>query len=315
MAITNALNPLVVRTELDAVFVQEYEYPMGPGMATATTPEIFKQVGIDNSAHIEAVLSGGGGLWKQKGEEQPVPQASPRVANKVSYVVVTWANSLQISKEFFDDNMHSTYSNMVRRFATNARSTRDSNAFALYRNAFTTTLTADGVAWISSSHVTLDGGLVDNRLDGNPVLSPSSLNAAITRLMEIKSQDGVIMGEMPAYLVVPPALFKTASEILGSTLAADTANNNVNVYSSVYNIRPFQSPFLGSAAGGSDTAWFLLSRNHSATRYIREEVTTELVDYIYSNNDNYIYKGRFREVYGVTDYVGAVGSSGDGSGS
>lgn len=314
--ITDALNPLVVRTELDAIFVQEYEYPMGPGIATATTPEIFKQVGIDNSAHIEAVLSGGGSFWQVKGEEQPVPSASPRVANKVTYVAVTWANSLQISKEFFDDNMHGTYTAMVQKFAAAARSTRDQTAFGIYRNAFTTTLTADGVAFISSSHVAIDGSTVDNRVANNPVLSPASLNTAITQLMEIKSQDGIPMGEQPAYLLVPPVLFKTASEILGSTLAADTANNNINVYSSMYNIRPFQSVFLGTAvSGGSNTAWFLLGRNHGVTRYIREEITTDLVDYIYSSNDNYVYKGRFREVFGVSDYVAAVGSTGDSSAS
>ena len=81
MAVTNALNTAVVQTELDAIFVQEYEYPVGPGVATAESPEIFKQMPIDNAAHIEEVLSGGGGFWEVKGEEQAVPQSSPRVAN------------------------------------------------------------------------------------------------------------------------------------------------------------------------------------------------------------------------------------------
>ena len=72
----------------------------------------------------------------------------------------------------------------------------------------------------------------------------------------------------------------------------------------------FHSPYLGAAQGGSDSAWFLLSRNHAVTRYIREEVSTALVDYIYSTNNNYVYKGMYRETYGVTDYVGAVGSDG-----
>jgi hypothetical protein len=102
MAITNALNPAVVKTELDSIFVQEYDYPVGPGMATATTAEIFKQMRIDNAAHIEEILGGGGGFWQVKGEEQDVPQSSPRVANKATYYATTYANSLQLSKEFFD---------------------------------------------------------------------------------------------------------------------------------------------------------------------------------------------------------------------
>ena len=70
-------------------------------MATAQTPEIFKQVTIDNAAHIEEVLSGGGGFWDVKSEEQPVASASPRVANIATYYAVTYAKQLQISKEFF----------------------------------------------------------------------------------------------------------------------------------------------------------------------------------------------------------------------
>lgn len=324
MSVTNALNPTVVRTELDAIFVQEFMFPVSPGTATATTPAIFKQVGIDNSAHIEAVLSGGGGLWSVKGEEVAVATASPRVANKVTYVAVTIANSLQLSKEFFDDNMQNTYAEMVKKFAGGARATREILAFELYRGSFATTLTADGVAWIADAHVTIAGPNVDNRVASNAVLSPTSLNTAMVQMQQQLSEDGIIMGQLGSVLLVPSALFKTACEIVGSQLASGTANNDINVYSSTYQIQVFQSPFLGAAqlagvvngvtvTAGSDTAWWLLSRNHGATRYIRQELTTDLVDYIYTNNNNYVYKGMFREVYGVTNYVGAVGSSGSGS--
>ena len=311
MAVTSALSPDVVITKLDAVFVQEYTYPVGPGIATALTPQIFKQQTIFNAAHIEEVLSGGGGFWQLKGEEQDVNMASPRVANEVLYRASTWANSMTISKEFFDDNMHGTYTAMVEKFARNAVATRDRNAFALYRGAFTTTLTADGVSWINAAHQTIASGTVSNQLSGNPSFSSAALNLAIVQLLQLKSQDGIIMGGQPAYLLVPPALFKLAQETVGSELVADSANNAINVYSSTYMISVWTSPYLGAAqSGGSDTAWFLLGRNHDATRYLRSEVQTALVDYIYSSNDNYVYKGRFREVYGVTDYVDSIGSTG-----
>jgi len=199
---------------------------------------------------------------------------------------------------------------MVKKFAEDARATRDQFAFGLYRGAFTTTLTADGQAWISDTHATIDGGVVDNRVTGNPVLSPTALNTAMVQLMQLKSQDGIVMGAQGAYLLVPPALYKLAMEITGSALVSDSANNAINVYSSTYNLKVFQSPYLSAASGGSDTAWFLLGRNHAATRYFRQEVQTQLVDYIYSTNNDYIYKGNFRETYGVSDYVAAVASAG-----
>ena len=310
MAVTNALSPLAVITALDAVFVQEYEYPTGgPGTATAETPEIFKQVPVSNAAHIEAVLSGGGGFWSIKGEEVPVTQASPRVANKVTYPILTFAEELQISKEFFDDNMHGVWENMVRKFAGNARSTRDRYAFGLYRGAFTTTLTADGLSLINAAHVTIAGPTVSNVIAGNPRLTPQSLNTGIVQMLQMTSQDGIPMGEGPSYLLVAPANFKNAMEITGSQLVSDSSNNAINVYSSTYQLKVFQSIFLSTAQGGNDQAWFLLGRNHGVTRYVREGITTALVDYIYSSNDNYIYKGRYREQVGVTDYVAIVGSN------
>jgi hypothetical protein len=136
------------------------------------------------------------------------------------------------------------------------------------------------------------------------------LNTGIVQMLEMKSQDGVIMGEQPSYLLVSSAGYKNAMEITGSELVSNSANNAVNVYSSIYNIKVFHSPYLGASAGGSDTAWFLLGRNHAATRYLRQKITTDLVDYIYSTNNNYIYKGMFREVYGVTDYVASIGALG-----
>ena len=315
MAITNALNPLVVITALDDVFFQEYNYPVGPGMATAETPAVFKQDTMDNAAHIEAVSSGAGGFWMTKAEEEDVRFASPRVDNKVSYFAVTYAKALKVSKEYFDDNEHGTYAMTVKRFAANARATRDLNAFALYRNAFTTTLTADGVSWINSLHQTIDGATVSNRVSGNPVLAPTSLKAAIVQLLQVKSQDGITMAEQPATLVVPSALYPLAMEVTGSALVSDTANNTLNVFSSIYQIAVYQSPFMGASNGGSDTAWFLLSRNHAATRYVREEINTDIIDYRITLTDNYYYQGRYRDTVGVTDYIGAIGSSGDGSAS
>lgn len=206
------------------------------------------------------------------------------------------------------DNMHSAYSSMIKKFAMNARATRDKNAFAIYRNAFTTTLTSDGQPLVSATHITLTGLTVDNLIVG--ALSPTTLDLAIVRLIEQESEDGVVMGMEPAYLLVAPSNYTNARQIVDSTLVSNSAANAVNIYASTYNIQVFRSPYLGAAQGGSNTAWFLLSRNHAVTRYIREAVSTELVDYIYSNNDEYVYKGRFRETYGATNYIGIVGSLG-----
>ena len=313
MNITSNLNPNVVKTALDEVFMQEFDLQQGPGIATAETAAIFRQETISNAAQIGEIFQGSG-LWLERAEEQDVNKSTPRFGNKYTYSVVNFANSVEISKNFFDDNMHSAWQKIVRDFAENARITRDIEAFEIYRGAFTTTLSADGVALCSDSHLTLGGFTVDNALTA--ALNETSLNTAIVALREQKAQDGTVKGQNPSALLVPSALFKTACEIVDSEFRSGTADNDINVYSSKYAISVYTSPYLGAAVGGSgyttgsNTAWFLLGRNHSVTRWIRQGVQTALVDWKIAKNNNYIYKGEFREVYGAPDYVGIVGSTG-----
>jgi phage major head subunit gpT-like protein len=193
--------------------------------------------------------------------------------------------------------------------ALKARLSQDNHAFALFRLAFTTTLTADGVTLISASHTTIANTTVSNIVASAP-LNSANLNSAIVKLREQKDQTGTVIGGVPAILLVPSALFKTAIELTDSALIADSANNAINVYRSAYGFKVLSSPFLGAAAGGSDTAWFLLSRNHSVSRLIRQGVETALTPWQYSNDRTYTYQANFREEVFVPDYAGIVGATG-----
>ena len=204
--------------------------------------------------------------------------------------------------------MHDLVAKMIRSFARRARTTRDSNAMAAFRLAFTSELTADGVSWINDSHTAMSGDTVDNKETG--VLTPDNLFTLNKKLMEQLAQDGVIDGHLAAVLVVPPALWKTAVEVTESTLEAQSAQNELNVYSAKFGLFLATSPYLGSAASGSETAYFLMSKNHSLNRWNRQAVQTDLIDWRQQRNNNYIYKGEYREVVGAFTYEGAVGSDG-----
>lgn len=303
----SAINPNVVKTALDKVFMQEFNGEMHPGFVTAESPIVFNQETIDRAAAITEIFKGAG-LWEVKSEEGDVPQSQFKVGNTKTFTVAEYAQSLDISKNLFDDDQHSVVTKAVKDMARKGRITRDEKAFAVFRNAFTTATTNDNVALVSDSHVTLSGVTVDNKLTA--ALSETSLNDAIVALTEQKSQDGVISGSMPKTLLVPLKLFKLACEITGSELRSGTPNNDMNVYSTKYGINVATTPWIGAAAGGSDTAWFLLGDNHAVTRWVRQPLVTDVVDYKFQRNNNYIYKGSFREVVGAMDYVGIVGSDG-----
>lgn len=311
MAFTEADNLAITRTELDEVFFQNLEMRDSfPGTATAENGKLFRVVNTTHSAYI-GEINKSSGLWSQIGETQDVPQATPRVANKYTIQVSDFGNAINISKDLFDDNMHDVWSEDVKRFAIYARVTQDTNAFQIFRGAFTTTLTADGVPFISASHVTLSGAIVSNLISG--ALTGATLNLGIVSLGQMVTQEGVVVGAVGAdmILLVAMAGFKNAIQITDSVLISDSTNNAVNIYRSMFGIEVMTSPYLGAAVpGGSDTAWFLLSPMHAVRRLIRQGVETALTSWEYSKNRTYYYQGNFRETYFVSDYFGAVGSTG-----
>lgn len=301
-------NYAIVRTELDRVFYQEFEYDAtNPGIATANTGELFKPMTIDRAAYVEEIYKGAG-LFPIIGEIATVPNYTPVVGNKLTTFVKDFAQGLELSKDLFDDNMHGVWSRTVKDLALKARVSQDSNAFKIFRGAFTTTLTADGAAWISASHTLLNGQTYSNLITG--ALSDATLNTAIIALRQQVDQAGVVLGNTPAYLVVPSTLFKTALQVTESALVSDSANNALNVYRSAYGITVYTSPYMDAISGGSNTAWFLLARNHCVTRILRQGLQTFLRDWGYSNNRTYWYQANFREEVYVPDYIGAVGSTG-----
>lgn len=315
----NPLGASTIKTALDKVIYQEFEPEKLIGLATAETSAIFNQVPITKSAQIEEVF-GGSGYWETRGELENVPAGQSKVSNQMTFSVVNFAKSEDISKNYFDDEQWNVVTNIVKMMAMNGKQTRNRAAFEIWRGAFAATLTADGSYLCSDSHALMNSGLtVDNYLTAK--LAESSLNDAIVSLGQQKSQDGVVMGLNAKTLLVPLARYKLACEITDSDLKSQTANNDVNVYSSKYGIQVFQSPFLGTAVSasagnnqtitaGSNDYWFLLGSFHQVNRYKRQDIVTDLVDYKFSRNNNYVYKAEFREVYGAPDYLGVVGSDG-----
>lgn len=305
---TEAMNFSIVQTELDAVFFQQWDaIETFPGMARATTAEIFKPIETTHAAYIQSVNKGSG-LFPAIGETVSVPLSTPRVTNKQTTNILTFAQGINISKQLFDDNMHGVWAEDVKNFAVVARVTQDQNAFKLFRNGFTTALTADGVSWFNSAHPLIGGGTQSNT--GTAALTPASLNTAMVNLAEQKDQAGVIMGDTISCLIVPLALWKKAIEITDSALIADSANNNINVYRSAIGVTVYTSPWLGANGGGSDTAWFALGKRHGVRRLIRQGIETALTGWQYSQNLSYFYQANFREEVFVADYAGSYGSTG-----
>jgi hypothetical protein len=313
MTITNALNTNVVQTALDDVFFQEFEYRTAlPYQATSSTGELFRQTPWSLAAYIEEV-NAPPGFFSKTNETITVPKDDLRVTNTLTTNILKYANSLELSKEFFDDNQHDVWKNNVRQFAEMARLTSDKEAFGFINGFFGTSLTADGSAVISS-HSLIKGGTYSNLVTG--ALSNTTLNTAFNTLQAMKNQAGVTIGCQPAILLVPPALFDLATRITESVLIQGSGNNDLNYFSNKYPfLKVMTNQYLaaGAGAGGSDTAWYLLGRTHGITKIIRQGIQTYLRHWGESDNVSYNYQAHYREAYKVADYVGIVGSLGSPS--
>ena len=309
-----AQNLAIVRTELDSVFFQEFNYEdSNPVMTNCKNALIFRQETTDKAYDIEEIYKGVN-LFPIISETQTVPTSTPKVANKITTSIKDFAESVELSKDLFDDNMFGVWSRTVTDLALKARVSADANAFKIFRGAFDTTLTADGIA-LCGAHVLLNGQTYNNSLytvSGNvsSVLSSTSLNNAIVALAQQPDQQGVVLGQQPQVLLVPPALIKLALELSDSALAGDVSTNAINVYRSAYGYRVFSTPYIGAATGGSDTAWFLLGRNTGIKRIVRQGIETFLRSWGYSNNRTYLYQANFREEVVAVDYLGVIGAQG-----
>jgi len=310
---SEAQNLAIVRTELDSVFFQEFNYEdANPVMTTCRNAMIFRQETTDKAYDIEQVYKGVN-LFPIITESQTVPTSIPKVANKITTQIKDFAESVELSKDLFDDNMHGVWARTVQDLALKARVSADANAFKIFRGAFDTTLTADGVA-LCGNHALLNGAFYSNTLyditAATTVLSSTSLNAAITALAVQPDQSGVILGQQPQVLLVPPSLIKLALELSDSALIGDASTNAINVFRSAYGYRVYSTPYISAGSGGSDTAWFLLARNTGIKRLVRQGIETFLRPWGYSNNRSYLYQANFREEVVAVDYCGVIGARG-----
>lgn len=305
--LNGSLSPNVIKTALDKVSSAAFNRSVMPDQATVLDPMIFNQDSADSSAVISEVF-GGIATWNATAEEAALQRQAGRVKDTQTHTVVDYKVSVPVTREFMRDNKWGLVAKQVRDAADKGLVTRETAGMGIFRNGQTTTLTNDGAALFSNTHTTVSGDTVDNLITG--ALDDTTLNTGLVALAEQKDQAGVIVGRRAKVLLVPAALYKQAVIQTESSLRPGTANNDMNLYSTKYGLYVKQSPYLGAAAGGSDVAWFLIGEGHNLYRWVREGMNTDYVGPEYSENDVALYKMRFAEMFGATQYDGLLASTG-----
>lgn len=197
----------------------------------------------------------------------------------------------------------------------------EKEAAAVFNNAFNTAFTSygDGRPLCSTQHPRADGlGIISNASASSIALTEANLEAAILALEEQLDDRGNIIDITATTILVPPALRKEALVIVNSDYKPGTDYNDVNVYAGMQEyygtLNVIVWKYLGAAAGGSDTAWFLLDKNqHKVTWQWAEKPRVERDASVGFKEHVLTYRGFFYASKGWTDFRGVWGSKGDGS--
>lgn len=311
---TAELSPDAVQTAIDAVMWEEYDRERQPSYLSAADEMFFKSSGIDTMKFLFDEDSNVG-MFEEVGEQVEIPRTDTRIGNQTTVSVVKYMKSIPISFEAFKADQVGKREKIGRQVGDRAKLTRDVKSILnTYGDAFagSVSTTPDGDAAASNSHTTLNGTNVDNLETG--ALAPDALWTAVTSLANQQAQDGDAGSYVFDGLVVPFNLYKTAKEVMNSTLVANSGENNVNVFDTDYGTVAIRaSVFLGStynSATNAATSYHLLSENHQVTRKVFTDLNTNLIPPEFSDTDSWEHRSRFMEVAFWGSWNGYVGSNG-----
>jgi len=282
--------------------------------------KIFKPIEMRTMAETFAGYAGLGGVPAVDEMGEFSEDAIMHTYN-TTFTAEKFGELLPISYELLEDDLSGAIEKA--KYATRAlsRKTEEWGAEVLNKG-FNTSYTSYGDAkpLFSVSHTRADGGTAQSNASATGVtLTEANLETAILAMRNQLDDRGQLISIVPDILVVPPALEKEALIICKSRDRSETANNDANVN----NMKEYTGgmlkilvwDFLGAAAGGSDTAWFLISGADSNINWgwRRKPIVKKLDESVGAKNEIQYWKMSFRAAKGWRDYRGVWGSQGDGA--
>lgn len=311
---TSLLSPDACQTAIDAVMFEKFDREESPAYLSSRNEMFFKSSSIDTMAFIWDEDSNVG-AFQETGEQEEILTTNTFIANQKTKRVLKYTKEIPISWEAFKTDQVGKRDRIGSQVGDRARLTQDKTAIqTTYGDAFSGSFntTPDGQNLASNSHVTLNGDTVDNLETG--VLNPDNLWTCTVSLANQKAQDGELGAQTFSGLLVPTVLYKTAKEVLGSSLLANSAENNLNIFETDFGqVALKQSQYLGSqynSNSNANTSYHLVSDNHMITRKVLSDMETSMLEPKYTKTDTYAMRARYAEVSFPGSWTGYVGCSG-----
>jgi hypothetical protein len=275
---------------------------------------------VSNSSKNLEKDSGISGLQQmaEVGEGEAVTSDTVYQGYDSTYTHKKFGRKVTITEEMVDDDQYREVEKRAKGLAIAMNRTVEQSGADVLNNGWTAGaggkasgfLTGgDSYALFYASHPRTDGGTAQSNSTTSD-LAEDSLETVLVAMRSTKDDRGELILVQPDTLIIPPALEKEAMILLNTQGRVGTANNDVNPYKGRLNIVVWD--FLGSAAGGSDTAWFVLDKSMNPLNWFwRKRGSLERnVDFDTSNIE---YKLTARWSNGFSTWRGIYGSKGDNS--
>lgn len=302
---------------LDEKFYIEHDRMAQPSQVFATDDLFFRQTTENDSGWIQNAEFSGPGDFRRVARGEEVPTASVRIGNKQTLEINEFDQDIDFTEADLEDSeQYSVKQDAVTEMGVAAQTSRDKFAFEeTYGNPedATNNPTPDLAAFLSNSHVSLNGDTVDNLETGT--LSADNLKTLVRSLRLQPRQGGGLGSYHFDGLLVALNLLETAKEITDSELITGSGNNNINWVSNTYpGVRLGTSEYLhsdyNSISSNVNTTYFAVSRRRKVTRAVRVGLSTSWVPAEISRTRTAYYRARFRERAYPGTWSGVAGSNG-----
>lgn len=273
--------------------------------------KIFHMEKSDSAFEKDTSLSGYSQLEEvAEGENIKYEDATP--GWETTYTHKKFAKGISVSQEMIDDEKWGAIRKRPKALSIAKLRTLETSGADIFNYGFVAGgggkarfRGGDNKALFATDHVNRAGDVVQSNKITTP-LSQSSLQAAISSMQKRLDSKGQLIDFQPSILLVPTELQWTAKVILQSAQAVGSANNDINPLQDSLELVVW--PYLKSP-----TAWFLLDGDaHELNFFIRKDSGVEGPKWSF-DNEIAKWKTVVRYSVGFSDWMGVLGSTGDGS--
>lgn len=160
----------------------------------------------------------------------------------VSVTPLQFAEGIQVQRTLFDDDQFQIIDQKPKALAAALYRRRQEDAARAFTNAFSVdTLfytNTEAVALASNSHTTTSGASTGTGFDNfdTTALSAVSVEANRVKMVDFRGDQAERINVMPSAILIPPARYAEAYEIVASQGKPGVANNDANVHYGQYEI-------------------------------------------------------------------------------